>query len=92
MELTFKYLAWKIIAKWANLETNTHTFPLIAILMMDNSVVDLDAIEALYENVSVPSTIHICMVIRCEETTINPCYATEVFTLAAYSLIGMENG
>lgn len=29
--------------------------------MMDNSVVDLDAIEALYENVSALSTIHICM-------------------------------
>lgn len=53
-------------------EINKHsTFSsLIAILMMDNSVVDLDAIEALYENVSVLSTLHICMVIRCGETTL----------------------
>lgn len=53
-------------------------------------MVDLDAIEALYENVSVLSIIHICMLIRCEETTIL-CHAIEVFILAAYILIGMEN-
>ncbi len=35
------------------LETNTSSYFYTAVLTLDNSVVDLDAIEALYENVSI---------------------------------------
>lgn len=53
METACELMNCKVLAKKVTYICFTRT----AVLMLDNSVVDLDAIEALYENVSAHSTL-----------------------------------